>query len=495
MNISVKSLDLPRTKTDCIVVAVYKDNKLTESAKVLDTASQGYLSSVLKQGDMSGKPNQTLLLHKVPGLSARRVLLLGCGKAQSQNAIQFRGLIKTAAAELQKYELKDIVMCLAEVELTEKELDSNWKVRQISENLTHSQYRYTRTLSEQSSTSGFGKVIIHNTDSEAKLNKAAKTGQAVANGMALTRELGNLPGNICTPSYLATEAKKLGKKYGLKVSVLSEKQMEDLKMGSFLSVSRGSQQPAKLIIFEYQGAAKADKPIALVGKGVTFDSGGISLKPGAAMDEMKFDMCGAASVFGVMRALGELKPKINVVGLIGATENLPSGTATKPGDVVTSMSGQTIEILNTDAEGRLVLCDVLTYSEKYKPKAVIDIATLTGACVIALGKQCSAVLGNDQNLIDKLLKAGQTSTDRTWQLPLWPEYQEQLKSNFADMANIGGREAGTITAACFLSRFAKKLKRAHLDIAGIAWDSGVNKGATGRPVPLLMEYILSESKG
>lgn len=491
MKISVKSLDLAKHKTDCHVVAVYNGNKLTDSALQIDKLSGGQLKSILRRGDLGGKFGQTLLLHDIDGLSAKRVLLVGCGKVKSLSDQKFKQLIKGVTTSLNGYQINNATLHLAEIEM--KERDNLWMTKQISQVITHSQYRYSKTKTSNGDKPALNTVTISAAKTDTKLSKAAKTGLAVANGMAVSRELGNLPGNICTPTYLASEAKKIGRKYGIKVSVLNQKQLETLKMGSFLSVAAGSRQPPKLIVFEYKGAAKAGNPIALVGKGITFDSGGISLKPGAAMDEMKFDMCGAASVFGVMRALGELKPKVNVVGVVAASENLPDGKATKPGDVVTSMSGQTIEILNTDAEGRLVLCDALTYTEKFKPKAVIDIATLTGACVIALGKQGAGLLGNDQKLVDKLLDAGQTAADRAWQLPLWDEYQDQLKSNFADMANIGGREAGTITAACFLSRFAKKFKWAHLDIAGVAWNSGGNKGATGRPVPLLVEYILSES--
>jgi leucyl aminopeptidase len=313
--------------------------------------------------------------------------------------------------------------------------------------------------------------------------------------MSLARDLGNLPANVCTPGHIAKTARQLasGEKR-LRVNVLDEADMKKLKMGSLLSVSAGSRQPAKLIALEYRGAAAKEQPVALVGKGVTFDSGGISLKPGAAMDEMKFDMCGAASVLGTLKAVNQMQLPINVVGIVPATENMPDGLATKPGDIVTSMSGQTIEILNTDAEGRLILCDALTYASKFKPRCVIDIATLTGAAIIALGKVPSAVLGNDRSLIDALIKCGHQIEDKIWELPLWDEYQDQLKSNFADMANIGGRDAGTITAACFLSRFTKDYKWAHLDIAGTAWKSGEDKGATGRPVPLLTQYILSQVK-
>ena len=314
-------------------------------------------------------------------------------------------------------------------------------------------------------------------------------------GVNLARELGNLPGNICTPTYLARQAAQIASDYkNIKATILEQKDMEKLAMGSFLSVAKGSREAPKLIMLEYTGADKNEPPHVLIGKGITFDSGGISIKPGQAMDEMKFDMCGAASVLGTMKTIAELQPKLNVVAIVPSCENLPDGNANKPGDVVTSMSGQTIEILNTDAEGRLILCDALTYSEKFKPASVIDVATLTGACVVALGKHPAGLLGNNDELIDDIKQAANTSCDRVWQLPLWEDYQEQLKSNFADIANIGGPGAGTITAACFLSRFAKKLKWAHLDIAGVAWESGNNKGATGRPVALLSQYLLDRCK-
>ena len=317
---------------------------------------------------------------------------------------------------------------------------------------------------------------------------------ATVHGIDLAKTLGNLPGNICTPSYLAAKSLALGKEHkSIKTTVLEEKDMQKLGMGSFLSVTRGSEQPAKLISLEYYGADKKQKPIVLVGKGITFDSGGISLKPGAEMDEMKYDMCGAASVLGTLQAIAKMGLKINVVGVIPTCENMPSGTATKPGVIVTSMSGQTIEILNTDAEGRLILCDALTYSAKFNPDTVIDIATLTGACVIALGHVASGMFANEDKLARELLAAGEQSYDRAWQLPLWEDYQPLLDSNFADMANIGGRAGGTITAACFLARFTKDYRWAHLDIAGTAWKSGKEKGSTGRPVPLLTQYLINRA--
>ncbi|MCC7270776.1 MAG: leucyl aminopeptidase, partial [Rhodocyclaceae bacterium] len=323
---------------------------------------------------------------------------------------------------------------------------------------------------------------------------ALAQGAAIAQGMDLTRELGNLPANICTPSYLAQQARKLAKEFGLKCEVLDRARMERLGMGSLLSVARGSHQPPRFIVLQYQGGKAGTKPVVLVGKGITFDTGGISLKPGAEMDEMKYDMSGAASVLGTFRALAAMKLPLNVVGLIPTTENMPGGAATRPGDIVTSMSGQTIEILNTDAEGRLILCDALTYAERFDPECVVDVATLTGACVIALGAVASGLLANDDGLAAELLEAGQASGDRAWQLPLWDDYQEMLKSNFADIPNISGsRAAGTITGACFLARFTKQYRWAHLDIAGTAWRSGKEKGSTGRPVPLLTHFLLKRA--
>jgi leucyl aminopeptidase len=321
---------------------------------------------------------------------------------------------------------------------------------------------------------------------------AAARGLAVAHGMEFARDLGNLPGNICTPAYLAERATGLGGEFpDIKVRVLERSEIEELKMGSFLSVSRGSEEPPRFIVMEYDQSARKQKPLVLIGKGITFDTGGISLKPAADMDQMKFDMCGAASVLGALRAVAELKAKLNLVALIPATENMPSGSATKPGDIVKCMSGQTVEVLNTDAEGRLILADALTYAERYEPEAVVDVATLTGAMVIALGHVACGVFSNSDTLARALIAAGDDAYDRAWQLPLWEDYQEALNSNFADFANVGGRAGGSITAACFLSRFAKKFDWAHLDIAGVAWKDGKEKGASGRPVPLLVTWLLA----
>ncbi|MDD5613364.1 MAG: leucyl aminopeptidase, partial [Gallionella sp.] len=380
-------------------------------------------------------------------------------------------------------------------DLAVKERDTNWKISQIVMAGSDSIYRSDQLKSKPADKPLLKKLTL---GCAKKPDSAAKTAllQAVAtaHGVKLAKELGNLPGNICTPSYLAEQALALAEKYPLKATVLEEKDMEKLGMHSLLSVSRGSRQPAKLITLEYRGTNKKQKPVVLVGKGLTFDSGGISLKPGASMDEMKYDMCGAASVLGTLQAVAEMGLEMNVIGIIPSSENMPDGAACKPGDIVTSMAGLTIEILNTDAEGRLILCDALTYAARFEPDTVVDIATLTGACVIALGGVASGLFSNQQPLASELLEAGDYAGDRVWQLPLWDEYQPQLDSNFADLQNIGGREAGSITAACFLSRFTKDYRWAHLDIAGTAWKSGKDKGATGRPVPLLTQYLIRRTQ-
>jgi leucyl aminopeptidase len=373
--------------------------------------------------------------------------------------------------------------------------DMQWKVRQIVEVFGDSVYQFTALKSEKETESNLQKLAITCGQGELAIAKLGlQQGQAIAEGVAYTKNLADLPGNICTPTYLAEQALELGKNYlELKVKVLDESELKELGMGSFLSVSRGSRQPAKLIILEYQGGNARNKPVVLVGKGLTFDAGGISLKPGLGMDEMKYDMCGGAAVMGSILAAVKMQLPLNIIGLIPASENLPDGDANKPGDIVTSMAGKTIEILNTDAEGRLILCDTLTYAERYDPEVVIDMATLTGACLVALGRVPSGLLGNDDDLCNALIKAGDIACDNVWRLPLWEEYQELLKSNFADLANIGGKDAGTITAACFLSHFAKNFRWAHLDIAGTAWRTGPAKGATGRPVPLICQYLIDRS--
>ena len=494
MDISVKTTTAPTNRSACLVVGVYERRKLSTAALELDTASNGYLSKVLQHGDMDGKSEQTLLLHSVDGVAAQRILLIGCGKENEFNLRQFKSALNAAVKILKDHNIRDAVFYLSE--LPTKDLNQAQRIKLAAEVIHHGSYQFTQLKSKNDKPKATLQKVTLNVDDAkylAKARLAVALGNAVAQGVSTARDLGNLPGNICTPAYLATTAQKNAKPYSnMKVKVLKQKDMEELKMGALLSVAKGSRQPPRLIVVEYGGGKKDDKPVVLVGKGITFDSGGISIKPSQAMDEMKFDMCGAASVLGTMVTIGELQLPINVVAIVPSCENMPDGAANKPGDVVTSMSGQTIEVLNTDAEGRLILCDALTYSERYKPRTVIDIATLTGACVVALGKHPCGLLSNNDALAQDLLDSGTRSGDRAWQLPLWDDYQDQLKSNFADIANIGGPQAGTITAACFLSRFTEKLNWAHLDIAGVAWESGHHKGATGRPVPLLSQYLLGQ---
>ena len=426
----------------------------------------------------------TLMLGKVEGYKSKRVLVVGLGESPLTRK-DFIKVLKSLSSAMGNAKVKNVVIPFIEVE----DADEAWIQSSTARVLKNESYKVNKVGVQEEPSD----IVLEAVNLYSKNNGASEIqkGVAVANGMALTRELGDLPPNICTPTYLADAAKSLAKTYNLECEILEESEMESLGMNSLLSVSKGSSQPGKLISLSYSNNGNA-APIVLVGKGVTFDSGGISLKPGSGMDEMKYDMCGAASVLGTMSAIAEMNLKVNLIVVVPAVENMPAHNASRPGDVVKSMSGQTIEILNTDAEGRLILCDALTYCEKYKPKTVIDIATLTGAVIIALGKHHSGVMSNDQSLADALKISGEAAQDTVWQLPLDDEYDDLLKSNFADMANIGGREAGTVTAACFLARYTKKYSWAHIDIAGTAWLGGSKKGATGRPVPLLTQYIMDQ---
>ena len=490
MEFNIKNGNPGKQRSACVVVGVFETRVLTEAAKTLDKNANGYIRGILSNGDMEGKAGSTLLLHNVPNTICKRVLLVGLGKKSELRDREYRNAVQVAFNALHETGASDATLFLIEDPVKNREI--SWKISHTVIVAMESVYRPDQLKSKhEGGKRHLRKVTLSMTSrvDSAIGEEALQWGLATAHGMNLTKNLGNLPPNICTPTYLAELAKNMAKTYKLKVTVLEQKDMERLGMGSLLSVAQGSSQPAKLITLEYWGRNKKEKPFVLVGKGVTFDTGGISLKPAAEMDEMKYDMCGAASVFGTLTAIVQMRLPINVVGIIPTTENMPGGNATKPGDIVTSMSGQTIEILNTDAEGRLILCDALTYAERYEPEVVIDIATLTGACVIALGHIASGLLSNDEELAMELLDASEQAADRAWHLPLWDDYQEQLRSNFADMANIGGRAAGTITATCFLSRFTKKYRWAHLDIAGTAWESGKKKGATGRPVPLLTQFL------
>jgi leucyl aminopeptidase len=496
MEYSIKSDSPAKLSSDCLVLGLYLKRKLCPTTAAMDEVLGGLLTRLLKRDGLEGKPGETLLITHLPEGKIERILLVGLGKREELDAANYRKALAAAAKCLKECGAKSAHVALAEAEVGSHGLP--WKTRQAVEVLESAFYRFTQL--KQESNNGkpprLAKVcfLAASPEQGAEAELGISQGKAIASGMKLARDLANLPGNICTPTYLAEEAEKLAKHHKkLKAKILDESELEELGMGSFLSVSRGSRQPAKLIVLEYHGAPAKTKPYVLVGKGLTFDAGGISLKPAANMDEMKYDMCGGASVIATLGVVAELGLPLNVVGLVPASENLPDGNANKPGDIVTSMSGLTIEILNTDAEGRLILCDTLTYAKRYDPAAVIDVATLTGACIVALGRHPSAILSNDDTLCTALTSAGETAWDRVWRLPLWDEYQEQLKSNFADIANIGGPDGGTITAACFLSRFAKDFKWAHVDIAGTAWKSGTDKGATGRPVPLLSQYLIDRA--
>ena len=494
MEFTIKSGSPEKQRSACVVVGVFDNRKLSLSAELIDRASNGYVSEIIRRGDMEGKLGATLLLHNVRGTLADRVLLIGLGKERDFRDKEFRTAIRSAVTLLNETGSYEAVVYLTEEKVKRREVA--WRVEHAVIVAMEAVYRFEQMKSEPAEVRRPLRKLTLSVPQRSDLSAgetATARGLSIAHGMDFARDLGNLPGNVCTPTYLAERAVELGREFAdVKVRILERKELEDLGMGSFLSVTNGSDQPPRFIILEYEQAVRKQRPFVLVGKGITFDSGGISIKPATDMDQMKYDMCGAASVLGVFRTIAELRSKLNVVGLIPACENLPSGRATKPGDIVKSMSGQTIEILNTDAEGRLILADALTYAERYEPEAVVDIATLTGAMVVALGNVACGVFSNNDALARALVAAGDDAYDRAWQLPLWDDYQDGLNSNFADFANIAGRAGGSITAACFLSRFARKYDWAHLDIAGIAWKEGKEKGATGRPVPLLATWLLAQ---
>lgn len=501
---------LHQAKTAALAVGIFADGVLTSAAEQIDRASDGAIKAVVKT-EFTARAGSTLVLRNLPGVTPARVVLVGLGKQEAYCARVHAQAEQAFAQALVNAQLTEGASTLTALPIEGSTITA--RARSAAVAAGHATYYYDATFGRQSvqakasSRPKLKKIVqyVESADS-AQAREGLKQGQAIKNGMELSRTLGNLPGNICTPTYLGETARQLAAQYkNLKVDVLERKQIEALGMGSFLSVARGSDEPPRFIVLKHTGqpagkstgkanakTAERPGPVVLVGKGITFDSGGISIKPAATMDEMKYDMCGAASVLGTFRALAELELPIDVVGLIASCENMPNGRANKPGDVVTSMAGHTIEILNTDAEGRLVLCDALTYAERFKPSSVIDIATLTGACVVALGHVNTGLFSPDDALANLLLAAGRESLDTAWRMPIEDAYQEQLKSNFADIANIGGPPAGSVTAACFLSRFAKAYRWAHLDIAGTAWKGGKDKGSTGRPVPMLVQYLLDQ---
>jgi len=482
-------------RTACAVVGVYEKGELSGAADELDRKCGGLIRRVVKRGDFEGKSGSVLPIAELPGAPAERALLVGLGRRADFGRKAYRKAIAAAVEWLARSGARDAVLFLSQEKI--KDVDPYYAARYAAESVLGTLYRIPDLKSgkkpPQPKLSKVG-VAVADRGELAAARRGLEHGTGISAGVALTRDLANLPANVCTPSYLGSRARELARRHkAVRARVMDEPEIKRLKMGAFLSVTRGSEQPPRLIVVEYRGGKPSEAPVVLVGKGVTFDSGGISLKPGLGMDEMKFDMGGAASVLGSIEAIATIGAKMNVVGVIPACENMPSGRATKPGDIVTAMSGKTIEVLNTDAEGRLILCDALHYARRFKPRAMVDIATLTGACVIALGAHCSGLFSNDDDLAKDLDAAGRRADDRAWHMPVAEEYTEQLKSNFADLANIGGREAGAVTAACFLGRFTEGVKWAHLDIAGTAWLSGARKGSTGRPVPLLVDWLLGQA--
>ncbi|BFU63738.1 leucyl aminopeptidase [Rodentibacter abscessus] len=491
MKYQAKSTALSQA-VECILIGVYENNEFSKSFSEIDHATQGYLNQLIKSGELTGKLGQTLLLRDLNGIAAKRVLIVGCGQKGELTERQYKQLIQNTLKALKEANIQEAVSYLTEIEL--KNRDLYWNVRFAIETIEHTNYQFDQFKSKKAEAPNL-KSITFNTDcTQAEL--AITHAQAIAAGVKAARDIANMPPNVCNPAYLVEQAKNLAEKStALSLGVIDEKRMAELGMNAYLAVSRGSANPAYMSVLHFNNAPdKNAKPIVLVGKGLTFDAGGISLKPAAEMDEMKYDMGGAASVFGTMQAITELNLPLNVIAVLAGCENLPDGNAYRPGDILTTMNGLTVEVLNTDAEGRLVLCDALTYVERFEPELVIDVATLTGACVVALGQHNSGLISEDENLANDLLNAAQQTNDKAWRLPLSEEYQEQLKSPFADLANIGGRWGGASTAGAFLSNFTKKYRWAHLDIAGTAWLQGANKGATGRPVSLLTQFLINQIK-
>jgi leucyl aminopeptidase len=479
----------------CLIVGIYESAKLSVAAAEIDAASGGAIKRLLKRGDLSGELGESRVLGSVEGSRADRIVVVGLGPKERFGVPEFRQAMGAAVNALKGRKTPDVVnyLTLEDVKGASAYYLARYTVEAIGEGLYDFEEMKSVRKNVKTPIRKIG-VALKDREDESAASVGTEHADAIVVALTLAKDLGNLPPNICTPTYLAQTAERLARQYSsIKTQVLSEAAMKRLNMNSLLSVTNGTAEPARLIVMQYRGGTAREKPVVLVGKGITFDSGGISLKPGPAMDEMKYDMCGAASVIATTEAIAKLKLPINVTTVVPTCENLPSGTATRPGDIVTSMSGQTIEILNTDAEGRLILCDAMTYARRFKPAVMIDVATLTGACVIALGHHRTAIMSNSDDLAKSIADAGIAADDRGWHMPLGDEYDQQLKSNFADFANVGGRDGGAITAAAFLAKFAEGLAWAHLDIAGTAWRSGSKKGATGRPVPMLTEFLLQRA--
>ncbi|HSR64922.1 MAG TPA: leucyl aminopeptidase [Xanthomonadaceae bacterium] len=479
---------------DCVVVGAFADNSLTPAAQALDAASGGRLAALAARGDLSGKTGRTALLHDLPGVAAPRVLVIGLGERDKFGVAQYLKAVGDAARALKTGPVRNALFTLSELPV--KERDAAWAIRAAAIAAAHACYSYTATLgakNKKREETGLKSLAIHAFNSEGNDAQALAQGQAIAAGVAFARELGNLPPNICNPAYLAQQAQEFaGRQANTECEVLDREQMRELGMGSLLAVSQGSANPPRLIVLKYRNGGDA-KPYVLVGKGITFDTGGINLKTQGGIEEMKYDMCGAATVMGTFVSAVGMQLPINLVVVVPAVENMPDGNSYRPSDVLTSMSGKTIEVGNTDAEGRLILCDALTYAQRFEPQALLDVATLTGACVVALGKYATGLMSKHDDLSAELLAAGEATFDRAWRLPLWDEYQSLLDSTFADVYNIGGRWAGAITAGCFLARFTEGQRWAHLDIAGVANDDGKRGMATGRPVGMLSQWLLDRA--
>ncbi|OCA52583.1 leucyl aminopeptidase [Photorhabdus namnaonensis] len=497
MEFSVKSGSPEKQRSACIIVGVFEPRRLSSIAEQLDKISDGYISALLRRGELEGKVGQSLLLHHVPNVLSERILLIGCGKERELDERQYKQIIQKTINTLNETGSMEAVCFLTELHV--KGRNNYWKVRQAVETAKESLYVFNQLKSNKNELRRPLRKMVFNVPTRRELTsgeRAIQHGLAIAAGIKAAKDLGNMPPNICNAAYLASQARQLADSANSHITtkVIGEEQMKELGMNAYLAVGQGSQNESLMSVMEYKGNSdKNAKPIILVGKGLTFDSGGISIKSAGGMDEMKYDMCGAATVYGVMRVVSELQLPLNVIGVMAGCENMPGGRAYRPGDILTTLSGQTVEVLNTDAEGRLVLCDALTYVERFDPELVIDIATLTGACITALGNHYSGLLSNHNPLAHELLNASEQSGDRAWRLPMTDEFLEQIDSNFADLANTGGSAGGAITAACFLSRFATKYHWAHLDIAGTAWRSGKAKGATGRPVALLSQFLLNRA--
>ena len=495
MEFGVKSGSPEKQRSACIVVGVFEPRRLTPVAEQLDIISEGYISNLIRRGDLEGKAGQMLLLHHVPNVLSERVLLVGCGKERELNERQYKQIVAKTIKTLNETGSMEAVSFLTELHV--KGRDTYWKVRQAEEAANDSVYTFLQLKTKKGEPRRPLRKMVFNLTTRKELSvgeRAIEHAEAISKGVKVAKDVSNMPPNICNPLYLNQQSKELVDAYAsLSLDTIDEAAMQELGMNTYLAVGRGSVNESIMSVIHHKGGKEGDAPIVLVGKGLTFDSGGISIKPSDAMDEMKYDMCGASGVLGVMHTVAALNLPINVIGVIAGCENMPDANAYRPGDVLTTMSGQTVEVLNTDAEGRLVLCDALTYVERFEPELVIDIATLTGACVIALGKHATAVFSQHNPLAHEILNASEQSSDKAWRMPLWDEYQDQIDSPFADMSNLGGRPAGAITAACFLSRFTRKYNWAHLDIAGTAWVSGANKGATGRPVPMLSQFLMNKA--